>query len=52
MQDLEAKARQALECPCIDGIKNGPCGSSFVDAFVCYIKSRKEEKVSSKLAAF
>ncbi|GAQ78467.1 hypothetical protein KFL_000130500 [Klebsormidium nitens] len=51
-EDLEAKAREALECPCIDGIKNGPCGASFVDAFVCYIKSREEEKGSDCLEKF
>lgn len=44
-QDLDQKVEQALACPCLDDLKEGPCGSSFIAAFSCFLKSRADEKV-------
>lgn len=34
---LEAKAQKALECPCIQHLTRGPCGSQFSEAFLCFL---------------
>ena len=44
-QDLDQKVEQALACPCLDDLKEGPCGTSFIAAFSCFLKSRADEKV-------
>ncbi|CAL2232881.1 unnamed protein product [Prunus armeniaca] len=46
-ESLDAKAQKALECPCIADLRSGPCGLQFSEAFVCYLKSTVEEKVTS-----
>ncbi|XP_075520330.1 mitochondrial intermembrane space import and assembly protein 40 homolog isoform X1 [Primulina tabacum] len=51
-QSLEAKAEKALECPCIADLRNGPCGTQFSDAFVCFLKSTAEEKGSDCVNPF
>jgi len=45
LQSIDVTVEKALECPCFDDLKRGPCGSQFIDAFSCYVKSTKEEKV-------
>ena len=47
LQDLDQKVEQALACPCLDDLKEGPCGVSFIAAFSCFLKSRANEKVPS-----
>eukprot|EP00850_Spirogloea_muscicola_P025048 SM002063S06360 [mRNA] locus=s2063:312:1679:+ [translate_table: standard] len=32
-EDLEQRARIALECPCVASLREGPCGAAFSDAF-------------------
>ena len=49
IQELNRKIEQALACPCIDDIKAGPCGTSFVGAFACFIKSQANIPASSLL---
>nr|XP_043629341.1 mitochondrial intermembrane space import and assembly protein 40 homolog [Erigeron canadensis] len=49
---LEAKAEKALECPCIQNLKTGPCGSQFTDAFKCFLMSTAEEKGSDCVQPF
>ncbi|XP_050119958.1 mitochondrial intermembrane space import and assembly protein 40 homolog isoform X2 [Malus sylvestris] len=44
-ESLDAKAHKALECPCIAGLRSGPCGLQFSEAFLCYLKSTVEEKL-------
>ena len=39
-QELNRRIEEALACPCIDDIKAGPCGPSFVAAFACFIRSQ------------
>ncbi|PWA66440.1 CHCH-like protein [Artemisia annua] len=41
---LEDKAKKALDCPCIQDLRSGPCGSQFSEAFLCFLKSTHEEK--------
>ena len=45
VQELDQKVEQALACPCLDDLKEGPCGPSFIAAFSCFLKSRASEKV-------
>ncbi|KAL7582823.1 mitochondrial intermembrane space import and assembly protein 40 homolog [Lactuca sativa] len=49
---MEAKAQKALECPCIQNLRSGPCGSQFSDAFLCFLKSTAEEKGSDCVIPF
>ncbi|WOL16882.1 mitochondrial intermembrane space import and assembly protein 40 [Canna indica] len=51
-ESLEAKAQRALECPCVAGLRKGPCGAQFSEAFVCFIKSTAEEKGSDCVNPF
>ena len=43
-QELDRAVEEALSCPCVDDLKNGPCGKSFVAAFGCFIRSTADEK--------
>ena len=45
VQELNQKVEEALACPCLDDLKDGPCGPSFVAAFSCFLKSTASEKV-------
>jgi intermembrane space import and assembly protein 40 len=45
-EELDKQIDEALACPCVDGLRDGPCGSMFVAAFKCFIKSTDEEKGS------
>nr|GEW32746.1 mitochondrial intermembrane space import and assembly protein 40 homolog [Tanacetum cinerariifolium] len=49
---LEEKAQKALECPCIQNLKKGPCGPQFTDAFKCFLMSTAEEKGSDCVQPF
>ncbi|KAM0983193.1 hypothetical protein ACFX2I_010697 [Malus domestica] len=51
-ESLDAKAHKALECPCIAGLRSGPCGLQFSEAFLCYLKSTVEEKGSDCVHPF
>ncbi|PIA35356.1 hypothetical protein AQUCO_03500029v1 [Aquilegia coerulea] len=51
-ESLDAKAQKALDCPCVAGLRNGPCGTSFSEAFLCYLKSTAEEKGSDCVHPF
>jgi len=51
-ESIDVKVEKALECPCLDDLKRGPCGSQFIDAFSCYLKSTKEEKGSDCVDPF
>ena len=46
LQNLDKKIEEALACPCVDDLREGPCGSQFTQAFTCYIKNVKADKVS------
>jgi intermembrane space import and assembly protein 40 len=43
-QALDRRIAEALDCPCVEDLKAGPCGELFVSAFTCHQKSRAEPK--------
>lgn len=49
---LEDKAKKALDCPCIQDLRSGSCGSQFSEAFLCFLKSTHEEKGSDCVQPF
>ena len=49
LQDLEQKIEEALACPCVDDLRNGPCGKEFVGSFSCYVRNFKAEDKASIL---
>ncbi len=51
MQELDRAVEEALSCPCVADLKDGPCGKSFVAAFGCFIRSTADEKVRAPAAA-
>lgn len=51
-ESLDVKAQKALECPCVAELRDGPCGEVFTEAFVCFIKSKAEEKGSDCVSPF
>eukprot|EP00695_Tsukubamonas_globosa_P003362 TRINITY_DN592_c0_g1_i1.p1 TRINITY_DN592_c0_g1~~TRINITY_DN592_c0_g1_i1.p1 ORF type:complete len:119 (-),score=24.70 TRINITY_DN592_c0_g1_i1:61-417(-) len=55
-KDLDDVAKAIEEddysCPCIQKIKEGPCGDEFMGAFKCYLKSTEAEKGSDCLDYF
>ena len=44
LQDLDGEVARALACPCIADLRDGPCGTSFVQAFSCFVKTKAEDK--------
>lgn len=44
LQALDRRIAEALDCPCVEDLKSGPCGELFVNTFTCYQKSRAEPK--------
>ncbi|XP_031494869.1 mitochondrial intermembrane space import and assembly protein 40 homolog isoform X2 [Nymphaea colorata] len=48
----EERAQKALDCPCVADLRNGPCGTQFSEAFICFLKSTAEEKGSDCVQPF
>lgn len=44
-EELDKKIEEALACPCVDDLREGACGSQFTQAFTCYIKNMKADKL-------
>ena len=42
--EIDAVIADALDCPCVADLKGGPCGPAFVQAFVCFHKSKSTPK--------
>lgn len=40
----EEMVEEALNCPCIAAMKEGPCGDSFLSAYRCFLESETEPK--------
>lgn len=40
----EEMVEEALNCPCIAAMKDGPCGDSFIAAYRCFLESETEPK--------
>ncbi|KAK9820729.1 hypothetical protein WJX74_005243 [Apatococcus lobatus] len=51
-EDLDRKVEEALACPCVADLREGPCGKVFVEAFSCYVKSTAEDKGSDCMESF
>lgn len=49
VQKLEQKIEEALACPCVEDLREGPCGKQFVGAFSCYVRNYKADKVNNHL---
>ncbi|XP_051211805.2 mitochondrial intermembrane space import and assembly protein 40 homolog [Lolium perenne] len=49
---IDVKVQKALECPCVADLKSGPCGSGFIDASSCFLRSTEEEKGSDCVKPF
>eukprot|EP01026_Neomeris_dumetosa_P080128 TRINITY_DN88299_c0_g2_i2.p1 TRINITY_DN88299_c0_g2~~TRINITY_DN88299_c0_g2_i2.p1 ORF type:complete len:126 (-),score=18.87 TRINITY_DN88299_c0_g2_i2:204-581(-) len=41
-QQLDELVEQALACPCIEDLKEGVCGKSFINAFTCFITKKEQ----------
>ena len=50
--DNKEEIEEALNCPCIDGMKEGPRGDTFVVAYRCFLESKAEERGSDCLDQF
>ncbi|KAF6004334.1 hypothetical protein CCYA_CCYA02G0784 [Cyanidiococcus yangmingshanensis] len=48
----EQMIEDALNCPCIDSLKRGPCGDSFIAAYRCFLESESEPRGSDCYDAF
>lgn len=40
----EERVEEALNCPCIASMKEGPCGESFIAAYRCFLESESDPK--------
>lgn len=40
----EEEIEEALNCPCIDAMREGPCGNDFIAAYRCFLESDTEPK--------
>lgn len=48
----EEMIKEALDCPCIASMKDGPCGTKFLFAYECFLRSESEPKGSNCVDAF
>ncbi|QDZ20532.1 hypothetical protein HOP50_04g30530 [Chloropicon primus] len=40
-EKVQRKIDEALACDCVSDLKEGPCGSPFIEAFSCFIRSQE-----------
>eukprot|EP00884_Botryococcus_braunii_P021306 jgi/Botrbrau1/785/Bobra.0181s0039.1 len=43
-EERERALQEALSCPCVEDLVNGPCGPAFKAAFICWVNSDGPEK--------
>mmetsp|Transcript_10805 Transcript_10805/g.45021 ORF Transcript_10805/g.45021 Transcript_10805/m.45021 type:complete len:120 (-) Transcript_10805:1129-1488(-) len=41
-----------MQCPCVDSMKEGPCGAVFIKAYRCFLESDEEPKGSDCYESF
>lgn len=41
---MDKNIAQALACPCVADLREGPCGRAFVAAFTCFHRSTEVPK--------
>ncbi|KAG6557600.1 hypothetical protein Mapa_000877 [Marchantia paleacea] len=51
-EDFKGDTDRLLDCPCLDGMKDGPCGADFLTAFRCFILSTEPEKGADCVSKF
>ncbi|KAK9815800.1 hypothetical protein WJX72_009736 [[Myrmecia] bisecta] len=51
-QSLQEQVDAALACPCLDELKAGPCGTSFIAAFKCFMLNQEEDKAQNCVDSF
>lgn len=39
-QELERSIEEAIACPCVADLRDGPCGAQFVAAFSCFLRAQ------------
>ncbi|GJP53531.1 hypothetical protein CLOM_g12689 [Closterium sp. NIES-68] len=48
----EERARRALDCPCLDKLREGVCWEQFAESFRCYYVSKEEDQGSDCVSQF
>eukprot|EP00871_Galdieria_phlegrea_P000864 jgi/Galph1/1779/GphlegSOOS_G453.1 len=48
----EQEIEEALNCPCIEKMKEGSCGEQFISAYRCFLESESEPKGSDCIEYF
>ena len=48
----EEMVEEALACPCIAAMRDGPCGDSFTSAYRCFLESETEPKGMNCIDSF
>eukprot|EP00210_Caulerpa_lentillifera_P007105 g6798.t1 len=43
-EEIENEIKEALSCPCVSDLKEGPCGGEFVNSFSCFMRNNREGK--------
>mmetsp|Transcript_14155 Transcript_14155/g.30257 ORF Transcript_14155/g.30257 Transcript_14155/m.30257 type:complete len:116 (-) Transcript_14155:366-713(-) len=51
-EEREKMIEEALSCPCVADVKEGPCGEAFVGSFACFIRSEETDKGSDCIEHF
>ena len=44
---LKEVIQDALDCPCVADLKEGPCGPAFVGAFSCYVEKSDANELTA-----
>lgn len=44
-QRIQQQIDEALACPCVEDLRSGPCGKTFVAAFSCFLRHQAIHKV-------
>jgi hypothetical protein len=50
--DKEAAIAEALDCPCVAGLKDSSCGAGFVTALSCFMRAPEAERAGLALSLY
>lgn len=51
-KDKEEAIKEALDCPCVAGLKNSSCGEGFVTALSCFMRAPEAERGTACVEPF
>ena len=51
-KDKETAIKEALDCPCVEGLKNSSCGTGFVTALSCFMRAPEAERGTACVEPF